>query len=286
MYSARITRLNPTAFIILIDQSGSMSEKVCFNSQMMTKAEAVALVTNMMISELTYRCQREVGIANYFDIAAFGYSDNNVESLLDSKNPFLKPSELLSLNRKKITITKERRLPSGDTVIASSDQVCWIEPKAHGSTPMCTALLKAYHLAAQWCANVSNKKSYPLTIFNITDGEASDGNYDDLIAVSDNIKSLHTDDGNVLLINIHICSGDSLRETNIIFPCSTEEVPDTKYAHLLYNMSSVMPEEYNEHISEVRSKLSNPPYKGMSFNTSVTDLISMMNIGSMSVTII
>lgn len=285
MYSARITRLNPTAFIILIDQSGSMADKVYFNSQLMTKAEAVAAVTNMMISELTYRCVRESGIANYFEIAALGYSGKQVESLIDPKKTFVKPSELVRLNRPKRKVTKERRLPNGETVVITTEHICWIEPKAADSTPMCAALHQAYSLASSWCSKTKNALSYPLTIFNITDGESSDGSDAELISVSDQIKRLSTNDGNVLLINIHICSDETQNGVTIIFPSSEEELPNVKYAKLLYKMSSIMPQEYNEGINEVRVESSSPPFRGMSFNTSITDLISMMNIGSMSVNV-
>ncbi len=42
MYSQEITRRHRTAFVIAIDQSGSMQEKVCFGRHEMSKAAAVA----------------------------------------------------------------------------------------------------------------------------------------------------------------------------------------------------------------------------------------------------
>ena len=284
MYSARITRLNPTAFIILIDQSGSMEERVLFNSTPMTKADSVALVTNRLISELMLRSCREDGVRDYFDIAVIGYSGDKATSLLGNKGEFVRSSQLAQMECPKRKITRERLLPGGESVITTLEQKYWITPRAEGSTPMYAALLSAYDLTERWCRKIHNRHSYPLTIFNITDGEASDGDSEDLLSISDKIKQLHTDDGNVLLLNIHISSHEE--NEPVIFPASNEELPQDKYAQLLYEMSSTMPTAYNETIFQIRDNSIEPPFRGMSYNTSITDLIAMMNIGSLSVSLI
>ena len=284
MYSARITRLNPTAFIILIDQSGSMEERVLFNSTPMTKADSVALVTNRLISELMLRSCREDGVRDYFDIAVVGYSGNKATSLLGEKGEFVRSSQLAQMECPKRKITRERLLPGGESIITTQEQKYWITPRAEGSTPMYAALLSAYDMAERWCRKIHNRHSYPLTIFNITDGEASDGDPENLLDISDKIKQLHTDDGNVLLLNIHISSHEG--NEPVIFPASKEELPQDKYAHLLYDMSSTMPATYNETIFQIRDNSIDPPFRGMSYNTSITDLIAMMNIGSLSVSLI
>jgi hypothetical protein len=53
-------------------------------------------------------------------------------------------------------------------------------------------------------------------------------------------------------------------------------------AHLLMDMSSVMPEELHCYIRECRSTFSHPPYIAMSYNASMSELIAMLNIGSRS----
>ena len=45
-----------------------------------------------------------------------------------------------------------------------------------------------------------------------------------------------------------------------------------------------MPEPFNEMIRMQRGDLCTPPYRGMSFNASVAELVTMLNIGSRSVT--
>ena len=284
MYSARITRLNPTAFIILIDQSGSMEERVLFNATRMTKADSVALVTNRLISELILRSCREDGVRDYFDIAVIGYCGDRATSLLGEKGQFVRPSQLVQMDCPKRKITRERILPGGESVITTLEQKYWISPQAGGSTPMYAALLSAYDLAGRWCRRAHNRHSYPLTIFNITDGEASDGDPEQLQEIAEKIRALRTDDGNVLLLNIHISSHEGT--SPVIFPASPEELPQDRYARLLYDMSSTMPAAYNETIFQIRDNPTDQPFRGMSYNTSITDLIAMMNIGSLSVNLI
>ena len=49
MYTQSITRSHRTAFVLLIDGSGSMAEEIDFRGRRMTKAEAVASITNVML---------------------------------------------------------------------------------------------------------------------------------------------------------------------------------------------------------------------------------------------
>lgn len=269
-----------------------MDEKMTFGRSVMTKAEAVAMVTNMLIRELVNRCRREEGVFDYFDIAAIGYSQDGAEMLLGSPERFAKPSELAMSPCRKRTLTRERILPNGNSIISSDELAYWIEPKAEGSTPMRSALEQALLLAGRWCRKPANAASYPPTIFNITDGEASDGDHETLNNIASRIKSLGTDDGNVLLININLAAGSDTG--TVIFPASADELPLSKYSRMLYEMSSPMPAEYNEAIIRLRggqgagasggqSGGQGGVFRGMSFNTSVAGLISMLNVGSRSI---
>lgn len=74
MYIQSITRTHRTAFIFVIDGSGSMAEKIRFRGRLMTKADAVATITNGMLFELIERARRSDGVRDYYDIAVLGYS--------------------------------------------------------------------------------------------------------------------------------------------------------------------------------------------------------------------
>ena len=58
-YLARITQNTPTAILLLVDQSGSMSEPTRWNGQSVTKAQAVAATINTLLSELVARSRRD-----------------------------------------------------------------------------------------------------------------------------------------------------------------------------------------------------------------------------------
>ena len=111
---------------------------------------------------------------------------------------------------------------------------------------------------------------------------ASDSDEEGLSELAARIRGTGTDDGNALLMNIHISS--DLTKTPVVFAASEEELPEQRYARLLYRMSSVMPPLYNENITALRG-CAPGTFRGVSYNASMTDLIGMMNIGSVSVTL-
>lgn len=279
MYSARITRHTPTAFVLLIDHSGSMEEKMMYGNMLATKAEVVAIVTNRLLEELVNRCRKDDGIVNYFDIAAIGYSGDKARMLLNS-DTFTTPTSLVLRDCRKRIITQDRHFPDGTVRSLPVELKYWVEPKAEGNTPMRSALEMALRLLDRWCRRPDNAMSYPPTVFNITDGEATDGDHGMLCNLASEIKQLGTRDGNVLLININISSSGCQR--TVVFPGSKEELPDSPYTNLLYDMSSEMPAEYSESIQEIKPG-STAPYRGMSLNTTAANLISMMDIGSRSI---
>ena len=95
MYTQSITRTHRTAFILLIDGSGSMSEEILFRGRRTTKAEAVASITNALLFELIERARRNDGVRDYYDIAVLTYSGNDeVKSLLPGRGALLSVTTL------------------------------------------------------------------------------------------------------------------------------------------------------------------------------------------------
>src|ERR1700730_127196 len=74
-YSAEISRDNPTCLLFVIDQSGSMDEKMATRK---SKAEFVADVLNKTIYTLVTNCTKSDGVRNYFDIGVIGYGGSGV----------------------------------------------------------------------------------------------------------------------------------------------------------------------------------------------------------------
>lgn len=87
MYTQSITRSHRTAFILAIDQSGSMAEKLLFRGRQTTKAEAVAEVTNRLLFELIERARRSDEVRDYYDIAVLGYSGDGIAKPIKSTSP-------------------------------------------------------------------------------------------------------------------------------------------------------------------------------------------------------
>jgi hypothetical protein len=71
-YSAEISRGNPTFFVLMIDQSGSMSDAFGAESAL-RKADFVADVVNRTIHDLVIRCTRTEEIRNYYYLSVIGY---------------------------------------------------------------------------------------------------------------------------------------------------------------------------------------------------------------------
>lgn len=269
-HSSTINSRNRTAFIILLDRSGSMAEPITFNGQCVSKAEALAEVTNRLIFELLCRARRSDGVRNYFDVALIGYAGDALQPIVGDNKGFIPITEFEQLARIE---------PAGNHFALPR----WVAPAAEGSTPMFEALLEASEMIEEWCLRPENALSYPPTIFNITDGEASDGDHADITEISDRLRCCSTEDGNALLINIHLASTEG--ERSVVFPRSVDELGYNYYARLLYECASEMPSRYSSAIASLRGEVAGGRYRGMCFNASAAEVVAMMNIGSISLNV-
>ena len=259
-----------------------MAESILFRGRRLTKAEAVAGITNDLLFELVERARRSDGIRDYYDIAVIGYSgDDEVRSLLPDGEELVPVSALAAREMPVRTEVIEHRLPDGSIALREIPAPSWIEPQAAGQTPMCEALRRVRDIAAEWTARAANAESFPPVVFNITDGEATDCDEEELRAVAEEIKALRTADGNVLVVNIHIAAADTSAAS--FFPSEEEPRYPNRYAALLYDCSSVMPAVFDEAIRAAKGPGAVPPFRGVSYNASADELVAMLNIGSISV---
>ncbi|GAB4049576.1 vWA domain-containing protein [Spirosoma litoris] len=281
-YSAQIMRQTPTAFIFLIDQSGSMDEQTMYRGQSLSKAAAVAQIINQTLLELVLRCQKGDEIRHYYDIALIGYggySDDKANLLWSGDmagKTFLSPAELAAATIRVEEITTERTI-RGRTFSVTEKRPVWLNPVHRHRTPMKSAICLAESLIQQWLAAQNGKDVYPPTVINITDGVATDATPDELLASCDRLKSLHTMDGHVLLMNIHV--SDEQGKT-ILFPSKAAELGTDQYARLLYDMSSEMPAPYHTDIASLFGLDQRTTYVGMCSNADMNVLVKFMNIGT------
>ena len=280
MYSQEITRCHRAAIVIAIDQSCSMSGRMMLKGWDLSKAEVVSMVVGQLVEELLLRSHRYNVYRDYYDIALIGYSGNEVYSLLGDELMFYPITTLASQEVSRVSYTLDYKTLNSDVRAFEESVPLWVKPRAQGATPMYKMINRVIGLVAEWCSKEENKDSFPPLVFNITDGEASDANYEMLRTAAHKLQSLSTTDGKTLFLNIHI-SSDTNRES-IIFPTPYEVPLEIRHAHLMMDMSSIIPEQLHPYINRCRTSVGHPPYVAMSYNTSMSALIAVLNIGSRS----
>ena len=278
-YTAQITRNTPTAFIFLVDQSVSMKRITTLNGEQMSLAEAVARIVNNQINELVYRCIKTTEVRHYYDIAIIGYGHevySGWNGVLAGRD-FVSPEELKNNPFKKITVKEEKRTRKG-TMIKEIDKVQWLEARCDGNwTHVHQAFDKAKALLDQWMQEHHDKDCYPPTIINITDGQFNHATREQIVQQANELKAMFTNDGNVLLWNIHI-TPNHLEQ--VLLPIGKEELKGDKYSELLYDMSSLLPTRYNQAISDIRGDSVDSRHVAMATNTDMSTLIQLMDIGT------
>ena len=279
-YTAQITRNTPTAFIFLIDQSVSMRRYTTLYGEEMPMAEAVARIVNHQLNELVLRCIKGSETCDYYDIAIIGYGEkaySGWKGELEGRD-FVKPSELKEHPYKKITTKKETRTRKGVKVV-EVEEVQWIEADA---TKSCTRVHRAFEKAKglldEWMEKHHEKDCYPPTIINITDGEFNGATKEYVLQQANELKSMFTNDGNVILFNIHISANKAVCVT---CPASKDEVSFSSLATTMYEMSSLLPMRYSDRIADLRGDgTPNNRYTAMSINADMSTLIQLMDIGT------
>ena len=279
-YTAQITRNTPTAFIFLIDQSVSMQNYTTLYGEEMPMAEAVARIVNHQLNELVLRCIKGSETRDYYDIAIIGYGEkaySGWKGELEGRD-FVKPSELKEHPYKKITTKKETRTRKGVKVV-EIEEVQWIEAEAtQGWTRVHLAFEKAKGLLDEWMEKHHDKDCYPPTIINITDGEFNGATKEYVLQQANELKSMFTNDGNVILFNIHISANKAVCVT---CPASKDEVSFSSLATTMYEMSSLLPMRYSDRIADLRGDgTPNNRYTAMSINADMSTLIQLMDIGT------
>ena len=272
-YTAEISRRNPTAFLFLIDQSGSMSD--IMPNIGISKAQFVADVLNRTLANLIIRCTKGSGVSNYFEIAVLGYGGNGVVNGFQGElaKEYLQP--IANLEQSPLRVEdriKKEPDGAGGIIEVNTKFPIWFEARASGGTPMCETMCKAAEILAPWCE--AHPKSYPPTILHITDGESTDGNPEELVK---DLSLLHTEDGNVLIFNLH-CS--ELNNKPIEFPDSEDDLPN-EYAKMLFRISSNFP---TDKISIIKDMRRNCDYNENNvfymFNADAVNIIEFFDIGT------
>jgi hypothetical protein len=271
-YTAEISRQNPSCFLFLIDQSGSMSDNI--RGLEISKAQVLADAINKLLSNLCIKCSKDGDIRNYYYIGVIGYGSSVGFALSGN----LAGKDLVSVkeigdNPAKI-VEKTKKSPdgAGGLVDETVKFPIWFEPVASGGTPMAQAFAKANQIIDTWLAQYPD--CFPPTIIHITDGEATDGDPKEEMK---KIVAKTSSDGNVLPFNLHVSSNPNAR--TIEFPSNNESLPD-QYSQMLFETASPLTEfmisiaknEYSLNVSENS--------KGFVLNGDLALIITALDIGT------
>ncbi|AMC12766.1 vWA domain-containing protein [Liberibacter crescens] len=270
-YTAEISRSNPTAFLFLIDQSGSMEDKM---SSGHSKAQQVADVLNRTLATLITRCTKSEGTRNYFDIGVIGYGGTDVYNGFQGKlgSSIFCPISIIESSPLVIEERKKKVDDGAGGIVEKSIKFpVWFKPEARGGTPMCRAITKTAEELAAWCD--THPDCYPPTVLHITDGESTDGDPEQL---SLQLRQIETNDGAILMFNLHL---STLPEVNpVVFPAAESDLHDS-YSKLLFHMSSQLPDHLVRFAQEKGFNV-NTESRGFIFNADVVQIVDFFDIGT------
>lgn len=273
-YSAEISRTQPSCFLFLVDQSGSMADPWGGpgGSAEGSKATQVATILNGLLRNIVLKCSKDEGVRNYFDVGVIGYGDRVGPAFGGALGgrELVPVADLADLPLR--IEDRRRKVPdgAGGLVEHTVKFPVWFDPVAHGGTPMCQALLEAGRVLAPWVE--SHAGSHPPIVFHITDGESTDG---DPTRPAQELRGLETLDGQLMLFNIHVSSHP---EREIAFPASDPGLPDA-YARLLFGISSDLPGEMRERLA-LEGYERPPGSRGFIFNAEPAALVNFLDIGT------
>ena len=272
-YSAEISRRQPSCFLFLVDQSGSMAESFgATPHEAIQKAQAVTDAVNRLLDSLGQRCVKVNEISAYFDVCVIGYSSevaSAFEGILEGK--FLAPISKIYENPNELE-KRIQRIPDGmgGAIEVFNDFPVWFKPAAGGGTAMRSVFDLSRTILQEWIER--HPHSYPPTVINITDGESTDG---DPTEEAQLLKQLRTSDGAVVLYNIHLSSESTQA---IAFP-NTPEVLTDHYAKRMFELSSMLPRAAQRAAEKEGYKVSIDS-RAFMFNADPVKLIQFLEIGT------
>lgn len=272
-YQAEISRSNPSCFLFLIDQSGSMSDPFGEGELIKRKANGVADAINRLLQNLVIKCAKSEGVRDYYQVGVIGYGNSISSAFAGSlAGQDLSPISQIANSPARI---EERTKKVDDGAGGLVDQTIkfpiWFDPVSNGGTPMCQAFDYGIAIIQNWLDQ--HPSCFPPVVIHITDGESTDGNPSEKMSI---LKNLASSDGNVLLFNLHLSSNPHAK--TLSFPDNSVQLPD-QYANMLFNGSSTLTPFMRNVAKEYGFNLSEGT-KGFVLNGDLTLTIIGIEIGT------
>lgn len=279
-YSAEISREQPTAFVFLLDQSASMQDAFggakAKGDAAPSKARVLADTVNRLLQNLVLRCAKEEGVRDYFHVGVIGYGER-VQPLITPAEDAATGSGLVPIShlaerpRRMEERVKTVTNANGEETERRVKTPIWFDPRAKNGTPMCQALDLAAQSVRSWID--VHPSSFPPVVVNVTDGEATDG---DPLRYAQQLRSFATDDGEVLLFNVHLSESE---EPPLMLPSDRGELPSDDYASTLFQMSSTLPFSMRA-AAEQEGLHVDLDTRGFIFNADPVSLVTFLEIGT------
>lgn len=285
-YSQAWSAARPGCLILLLDQSGSMSDPFGYQQagSGRRKCDMVATVLNGFLNELIVTntiAQKDgtIMVRPRADVAVLGYEGSFVGPILGGE---LKGRAFVTLPELQMNpLTIERRVKREIDEVGMEVEIpvqfpIWVQPMAGGGTPMCGALREANALALQW--SMAHPDSYPPVIINVSDGMGNDG---DVVAEARLLLNINTHDGQALLFNVHITD---INSAPVAYPASESELPRDRYAKKLFTISSPIPDTSRQLLESLLGRPVFPGARGLIFNGDAASVRQMFVFASVPAT--
>ena len=270
-YSAEISRVNPTCFVFLVDQSASMNDPIGGDTPQ-RKADVVADAINRLLTELSVKCAKEEGVRDYFHVAVIGYGSSVGSAYAGAlAGRDLVPLSEVADNPARVE-ERVKKVPdgAGGLVETTTRFPVWMDPVANAGTPMGRALQYAESIVSKWL--VDHPGCFPPIVLNLTDGEATDGDPD---GPASGIRAHASADGAALLFNLHVSAGDA---EPVTFPDTDSNLPDA-YSKTLFGMSSVLPTDMRSYAATQGFSVSDAT-RGFVYNADIASIVQFLDIGT------
>ncbi len=301
LYEQELSRHYPGLFVILLDQSSSMSQKVVGYPDGQTKAGIVTRLVNIIIQEMIDRAGFEetgpkLGIRKkYAYLSVLGYNESVKPLLSTVETPIDIPT--LALNPRGSVPEKRPITDNKGNVIntRTEDKRFWITPSWGMNTNMTLAFEHARDVVKKWLNQAPElitpelgyqqprMECFPPVVINVTDGYYNTGG--NPRKVVDDICHMRTNNGNVLVFNCHFTTE---KKRVLVFPKEVSEVKGIDhsgygYDEQMFYMSSVIPETLRERASREIRRPVQEGARGIIYNASFEVLSQFLRWGTVQI---